>query len=139
MTGVGAPTRLAREGTRHTVAGQCRSLTGFPHTGLALRSLPRRPSLVKAGHRFQQGCASLDATGNNGAKETRMPWTWRVEDADGDEVDPGFATPEFSSQGDAETWLGEVWQELADSGAAQVLLLEDRRTVYGPMPLTEVP
>ncbi len=68
-----------------------------------------------------------------------MPWTWRVEDADGDEVDPGFATPEFSSQGDAETWLGEVWQELADSGAAQVLLLEDRRTVYGPMPLTEVP
>jgi hypothetical protein len=39
------------------------------------------------------------------------------------------------TQGDAETWLGETWQQLADAGVESVVLLEDDREVYGPMSL----
>ncbi len=64
-----------------------------------------------------------------------MAWTWRVESVDGRTVDLAFDVPEFSSQSDAETWIGEVWRELADEGAAQVTLLDSDREVYGPMSL----
>ena len=43
--------------------------------------------------------------------------------------------PEFAAQGDAESWLGEVWREMAEAGAEQATLLEDGRVVYGPMSL----
>ena len=43
--------------------------------------------------------------------------------------------PTFSSQSDAESWLGEVWRSLVDAGAIQVTLVEDAREVYGPMSL----
>ncbi len=65
-----------------------------------------------------------------------MTWTWRFENAGGKEVDGGdLAGAEFSAQGDAETWLGEIWRELTDAGVDQVVLQEDGRTVYGPMSL----
>ena len=41
----------------------------------------------------------------------------------------------FSSQGDAESWLGENWRELLAAGVDQVTLLEEDRVEYGPMSL----
>ncbi|ONI69895.1 hypothetical protein BWI15_25615 [Kribbella sp. ALI-6-A] len=65
-----------------------------------------------------------------------MSWTWRFETATGEPADPGdLGTADFSAQGDAESWLGEIWRDLADQGVAQVYLLEDGREVYGPMSL----
>jgi hypothetical protein len=65
-----------------------------------------------------------------------MSWTWRFENSSGEAVDGGeLAGAEFSAQGDAETWLGEIWRDLADNGVDQVWLLEDSREVYGPMSL----
>jgi hypothetical protein len=41
----------------------------------------------------------------------------------------------FASQGDAESWLGENWRELLESGVEQVSLFDDARKEYGPMSL----
>ncbi len=61
-------------------------------------------------------------------------WTWRYEDSDGRPVsDP--APQQFPSQSDAESWLGEEWRELMESGVDAVHLLEDGQPVYGPMSL----
>jgi hypothetical protein len=62
-----------------------------------------------------------------------MSWTWRAETTDGETV--AVTVPEFSAQGDAETWLGEHYHELADGGVDQVVLVDDGRAVYGPMSL----
>jgi hypothetical protein len=66
-----------------------------------------------------------------------MSWTWRYEDASGNEVSPAGApaATSFPAQGDAESWVGEVWQELLEAGVDQMTLLEDGRVVYGPMSL----
>lgn len=64
-----------------------------------------------------------------------MAWTWRCEKADGEETAPAVEPPEFATQGDAESWIGEVWQQLLEGGADQVTLLEDGTKVYGPMSL----
>lgn len=40
----------------------------------------------------------------------------------------------FSAKGDAESWLGETWRSLLESGVAKVVLLEDERVEY-TMPL----
>lgn len=67
-----------------------------------------------------------------------MAWTWRIDRGAGEGEDVGFLTsPEFSSQSDAETWIGEVWRDLAADGARQVTLLESGRVVYGPMSLED--
>jgi len=66
-----------------------------------------------------------------------MSWTWRYEDAGGAEL-PGPASEAFPSKSDAESWLGETWRDLLDSGVQQVTLLEEGRIEYGPMPLTPV-
>ncbi|MFT4263691.1 MAG: hypothetical protein QM572_09945 [Nocardioides sp.] len=65
------------------------------------------------------------------------PWWWRLEDADGAEVEVSaeYAGQRFPSQGDAESWVGEFWRDLADQGVAAVTLLEVDRQVYGPMSL----
>lgn len=63
-----------------------------------------------------------------------MPWTWRYLDSEGNPV----ATPDsgrFATQADAETWLGQEWERLAEDGVAAVALYEDGRMVYGPMSL----
>jgi hypothetical protein len=44
----------------------------------------------------------------------------------------------FPSQSDAESWLGEVWQELLHAGVEQVTLRDGDRKVYGPMSLRPV-
>lgn len=61
-----------------------------------------------------------------------MSWTWRYEwsaggpPAGADLPEPGT----WSGQGDAETWVGEVWRELHDGGVAAVELLHDGASVY---------
>lgn len=63
-------------------------------------------------------------------------WRWRLEDSSGTEVaGTGASSPEFPSQSDAESWVGEAWQELLESGVDAVTLLEGEREVYGPMSL----
>jgi hypothetical protein len=64
-----------------------------------------------------------------------MAWTWRYEKADGSSVEVEPASPSFPTQGDAETWVGEVWRDLLAAGVDAVTLLEGQRTVYGPMSL----
>jgi hypothetical protein len=64
-----------------------------------------------------------------------MTWTWRFEKADGTEVQPVVQPEEFTTQGDAESWLGEAWKDLVKGGADQVVLLEGGAKVYGPMSL----
>ncbi|MBQ0830023.1 hypothetical protein [Streptomyces tagetis] len=62
-------------------------------------------------------------------------WTWRFETADGTEVPPAVEPEEFTTQGDAESWLGEYWKDLKAGGADQVRLFEDAKEIYGPMSL----
>ncbi|GGV61597.1 MULTISPECIES: hypothetical protein [Streptomyces] len=64
-----------------------------------------------------------------------VAWTWRFERADGTEVQPAVQPEEFSTQSDAETWIGENWRALLQGGADQVRLFEDSTEVYGPMSL----
>ncbi|URM91641.1 hypothetical protein LUW75_18560 [Streptomyces sp. MRC013] len=64
-----------------------------------------------------------------------MAWTWRFEKADGTEVEPAVRPEEFTTQGDAESWIGETWRDLLEGGADRATLLEDGTEVYGPMPL----
>ncbi len=66
------------------------------------------------------------------------PWYWRLEDASGAEVTvpADFAGRRFASQADAESWVGEIWADLADLGVAAVSLMEADRVVYGPMSLS---
>ncbi|MFI8290852.1 hypothetical protein EAO71_11850 [Streptomyces sp. ms191] len=64
-----------------------------------------------------------------------MAWTWRFEKSDGTEVQPAVAPDEFTTQGDAESWIGENWKDLLEGGADQVTLSEDGAKIYGPMAL----
>ncbi len=57
-----------------------------------------------------------------------MAWTWRYEDAQGRPVDGPHEA--FSSQSDAESWVGQTWRELLASGVSAVALQEDDRTEY---------
>ncbi|WP_030206385.1 hypothetical protein [Streptomyces sp. NRRL S-87] len=59
-----------------------------------------------------------------------MAWIWRFEAADGTETAPAVEPEEFTTQGDAESWIGEVWKELLEGGAAQVRLFEDSTEIY---------
>ena len=65
------------------------------------------------------------------------PWWWRLEDAAGAEVEvlDDLAGQRFASQADAESWVGEIWSELAEVGVDAVTLFEGERQVYGPMSL----
>jgi hypothetical protein len=68
---------------------------------------------------------------------TERPWWWRLENAAGEEVgvDDEHADQRFSSQADAESWVGETWSDLAAAGVDAVTLFEHDRQVYGPMSL----
>ncbi len=61
-------------------------------------------------------------------------WTWRLLQADGTPAGDGRSQA-FPSQSDAETWIGENWRELLESGVESVVLTEEDREVYGPMGL----
>ena len=65
-----------------------------------------------------------------------MTWAWQLERADGTTVTARELSREtFTSQGDAESWLGENWPALLKAGVDQVTLTEDGRVEYGPMSL----
>lgn len=57
-----------------------------------------------------------------------MPWSWRYEDSTGAAVAGPAET--FSSQADAESWIGQTWRELAAAGVARVTLMDDDRVEY---------
>jgi hypothetical protein len=65
-----------------------------------------------------------------------LTWSWRLEAADGTQLDEPAAPPQ-SNQSDAESWLGEQWRELADAGVAQATLYDGEQKIYGPMQLAE--
>lgn len=68
-----------------------------------------------------------------------MSWHWRYEDHSGGVVErsgSAESVERFSSQSDAESWLGEHWRDLLEDGVAQVTLFEDGKVVYGPMSLS---
>lgn len=62
-------------------------------------------------------------------------WHWLLLDRHGAEAQTSVHLPRFASQADAETWVGESWRELVDSGVESVVLMEGERRVYGPMSL----
>ena len=57
-----------------------------------------------------------------------MPWSWRYEDVDGKPVEGPAES--FSSQADAESWIGQEWRNLQTSGVTTVVLVEDDRVDY---------
>ncbi|MBX7265963.1 hypothetical protein KIF24_07910 [Micromonospora sp. Llam7] len=57
-----------------------------------------------------------------------MAWSWRYEGTNGESVDGPDES--FGSQADAESWIGQIWRELAASGVTSVALLEDDRVDY---------
>ncbi|MFB9370554.1 hypothetical protein ACWCYY_19995 [Kitasatospora sp. NPDC001664] len=59
-----------------------------------------------------------------------MVWTWRYEKADGTAVTLPGEQEEFTSQGDAESWVGEAYKDLLDQGVDKVALLDDGAVVY---------
>ncbi|MDQ1716874.1 MAG: hypothetical protein QOE89_827 [Pseudonocardiales bacterium] len=65
--------------------------------------------------------------------QSHTSWTWRLEPDSVAAQDPGS----FSNQSDAESWLGEAWRQLAEAGVTGVVLVNDGKDVYGPMPLSE--
>ncbi len=75
----------------------------------------------------------LDNESSHGAR----PWLWRLEGVDGSDVEVSeeYADQRFPTKADAESWVGEVWTELADQGVDAVTLFEAERRVYGPMSL----
>jgi hypothetical protein len=80
----------------------------------------------------------MDSTFGSDRGPANAPWWWRREDAAGAPVPRGDGAadqPRFTSQSDAETWIGEVWRDLLEEGVEQVVLLEGDREVYGPMSL----
>ena len=66
-----------------------------------------------------------------------MSFRWQYETSEGSPVEHPEVPAEasFPSQSDAESWIGEEWRTLLDSGVDQVVLVEDGSVVYGPMSL----
>jgi hypothetical protein len=52
-------------------------------------------------------------------------WVWRLRDVDGRPVRVDLDPPELTGRFDAELWLGTVWRDLADAGAASATLERD--------------
>jgi len=50
-------------------------------------------------------------------------------------LDDDLAGQRFANQADAESWVGEIWSDLAAAGVDAVTLFEHDRQVYGPMSL----
>ncbi|GGT52521.1 MULTISPECIES: hypothetical protein [Actinomadura] len=58
-----------------------------------------------------------------------MAWSWRLEKADGRTI--GMSEETFSTQADAESWLGENWRGLRAEEVDKVTLLDGDSVVYG--------
>ena len=63
-------------------------------------------------------------------------WVWAFDDAAGTEL-PGPVSPVFTTQFDAEAWLGEHWRELAEQDVRRARLLHDGRAVTAPVDIPE--
>jgi hypothetical protein len=57
-----------------------------------------------------------------------MVWSWRYENGEGQPVEEPMET--FTSQADAESWLGQTWRQLANAGVVTATLFEDDRQEY---------
>ncbi|GAA1887442.1 hypothetical protein [Actinomadura bangladeshensis] len=57
-----------------------------------------------------------------------MAWSWRLEKADGRAA--GMSEESFSTQADAESWLGENWRGLRADDVGKVVLLDGETLVY---------
>ncbi|MFM1777878.1 MAG: hypothetical protein RL741_496 [Actinomycetota bacterium] len=67
-----------------------------------------------------------------------MAWTWIYQNEDGtpsQTLPPEAVLTSFPSKGDAEAYIGEMWQALLDGGVTAVTLYEDDHEAYGPMSL----
>jgi len=66
-------------------------------------------------------------------------WVGHIDAAEPSRIVAAETVPElserFEAQGEAESWLGEHYPELAESGVGAVSLYEEDRLVYGPMSL----
>ena len=58
-----------------------------------------------------------------------MAFHWRFTPADAARVDP-LAPSTFTSQSDAESWVGESWRELAAAGVRSVTLIDGQQVLY---------
>lgn len=85
-----------------------------------MSNVPEPPTFSAA---FSQGSAT-------------PPWWWQLLDENGAVLDPAEGRQEFPTRGDAESWVGEFWADLADQGVDAVTLFEGDREVYGPMSLS---
>lgn len=63
-----------------------------------------------------------------------MSWTWTLQSNDGKDLS-AVDVPDFEDQGDAETWVGDVWQDLLEQGVDSVTLVEDGEVIYSGMSL----
>lgn len=62
---------------------------------------------------------------------------WLYADSSGQAINPQtLPHTEFPNRADAEAWLGDDWQEVADAGVATVTLMCGDDVVYGPMSLS---
>jgi len=57
-----------------------------------------------------------------------MAWAWRYEGANGPKQLGGSES--FTSESDAESWLGQSWRELVAGGVVTAVLVEDDRVEY---------
>ncbi len=64
-----------------------------------------------------------------------MSWSWRYEAESGAILDSPDSE-DFESRSDAESWLGENFADLADTGVGAVTLFEGDLKIYGPMSLS---
>ena len=62
-----------------------------------------------------------------------MSWFWTFETASGE---PVGQSETFESRGDAETWIGEMFNDLRDDGVVRVRLFDGVKEMYGPMSLS---
>ncbi len=63
-------------------------------------------------------------------------WTWTYAGSGGEPMSgPALPRTDFPSQADAEAWLGDSWEEVAQEGVDAVTLCCDGVVVYGPMSL----
>jgi len=57
-----------------------------------------------------------------------VTWIWRYEGENG-QAQAGTSEA-FSSQSDAESWLGQSWRDLVSDGVVTAVLVEDDRVEY---------
>lgn len=64
-------------------------------------------------------------------------WVWAFDDAEGNELTEPVS-PVFTTQFDAEAWLGEHWRGAAVVGARRARLLHDGEPATAPVLIPEL-